>query len=70
MGAGEPAEGPVIYAERDRVAWITLNRPDKLNALNRTVFVELGRALERLDASETAVVGRTDRRGAGVRRRC
>ena len=57
MGAGEPGEESVIYAERDWVAWITLNRPDKLNALNRTVFVELGRALERLDASETAVVG-------------
>jgi enoyl-CoA hydratase/carnithine racemase len=57
MGAGELGEESVIYAERDRVAWITLNRPDKLNALNRTVFVELGHALKRLDASETAAVG-------------
>ncbi len=47
----------MLYAERDAVAWITLNRPDKLNALNRTVFAELGRALDRLEASPTASVG-------------
>jgi enoyl-CoA hydratase/carnithine racemase len=50
-------DDPVLYAERDAVAWITLNRPDKLNALNRTVFAELGRALDRLEQSETASVG-------------
>jgi enoyl-CoA hydratase/carnithine racemase len=57
MGAAEPAEEVVVYAESGQVAWITLNRPDKLNALNRTVFGELGRALDRLEASDTAVVG-------------
>jgi len=57
MGAAEPAEHVVVYEERGNVAWITLNRPDKLNALNRTVFAELGRALDRLEASEAAVVG-------------
>ena len=34
----------------DRVALITLNRPQRLNALNRTVFEELGDALERIEA--------------------
>ena len=38
MGPEKSVEGTVAYAERDQVAWITLNRPDKLNALNRTVF--------------------------------
>ena len=57
MGAGVAAEDVVRYEERGRVAWITLDRPDKLNALNRTVFAPLGHALERLEASEQAVVG-------------
>jgi enoyl-CoA hydratase len=52
-----PADEVVTYAERGRIAWITLNRPDKLNALNRTVFAQLGHALARLEASETALVG-------------
>jgi enoyl-CoA hydratase len=57
MGSEKSVEDCVLYDERDGVAWITLNRPDKLNALNRTVFAELGRALDRLDASPTASLG-------------
>ena len=36
----------------DRVALITLNRPERLNALNRTVFEDLGDALERVEADD------------------
>ena len=36
----------------DRVALITLNRPERLNALNRTVFEELGDALERIERDD------------------
>jgi enoyl-CoA hydratase len=57
MGTDKSAEDCVLYAERDRVAWITLNRPDKLNALNREVFGELGRALDRLEASPDVSLG-------------
>ena len=57
MGTGKSVEGVVVYAERDRIAWITLNRPDKLNALNREVFGELGAALDRLERSPDALVG-------------
>jgi enoyl-CoA hydratase len=57
MGTAKSAGDVVVYAERDRVAWITLNRPDKLNALNRDVFQQLGVALDRLEASPDAVVG-------------
>jgi enoyl-CoA hydratase/carnithine racemase len=48
-------EAPVLYEERDGVAWITFNRPDKLNALNAEVFRQLGEALARLEAGGCAV---------------
>ena len=33
----------VIYETRDRVAWITVNRPEKLNALDRRTMEEIDR---------------------------
>ena len=54
---GRSSEEVVLYAERDSIGWITLNRPDKLNALNREVFERLGEALATLEASTSAAVG-------------
>jgi enoyl-CoA hydratase/carnithine racemase len=48
-------EEPVLYEERDGIAWITLNRPDKLNALNADVFRRLAESVERLEKSDCAV---------------
>lgn len=51
------AHDVVLYDERDGIGWITLNRPDKLNALNRDVFNALAARLTTLEASDGAAVG-------------
>jgi enoyl-CoA hydratase/carnithine racemase len=47
-----PAFEALRYDVADRVATITLNRPDKLNALNGVMLDELLAALERADADD------------------
>ena len=37
-------EQPLLYEVRDRIAWITLNRPEALNAINRAVREGLDQA--------------------------
>jgi enoyl-CoA hydratase len=55
----------IIYEKKDEVAWITLNRPDKLNAQNDTVRGEVVAALEQANSdSEVKVIVLT---GAGDR---
>src|SRR6059036_2811861 len=46
----------LLFEIRDGVAFVTINRPDKLNALNDQVMAELGDAAERI-ASEDAIGG-------------
>jgi enoyl-CoA hydratase/carnithine racemase len=54
----------VLRDDADGIAWLTLNRPEALNALSPALFVELRAALERL-AAETESVGVVVLRGAG-----
>ena len=42
-----PAEKVVLYESRDGIAYITMNRPNVLNALNQRTFRELRGAFER-----------------------
>jgi enoyl-CoA hydratase len=53
----------VSYAVADRVATITVNRPDKLNALNDATIRVLGEAIDRARADDT--VGGVILTGAG-----
>lgn len=46
----------LLFEIKDGIAFITINRPDKLNALNDQVIAELGDASERLVA-DTAIRG-------------
>lgn len=40
----QDAYANLLYVVTDRVAWITVNRPDRLNALNRATIVEIAAA--------------------------
>ena len=42
----------ILTAVADGVATVTLNRPDKRNAMNPTLNVEMAQALQRLDADD------------------
>lgn len=44
-----PAFKSIIYAKRGAIARITLNRPDKMNALSDLLMAELQQALEQAD---------------------
>lgn len=54
----------VVRNDRDGVAWLTINRPDKLNALNVPVFEELEAHIKTI-ARQTDAVGAIVLRGAG-----
>src|SRR5947207_13252224 len=42
----------LIYEERAGIAYVTVNRPEKLNALNRRVMEELGACFEEIRDDE------------------
>jgi hypothetical protein len=44
----------LLFDIRDGIATVTVNRPDKLNALNDQVMAELGDAVERITATPVA----------------
>jgi enoyl-CoA hydratase/carnithine racemase len=52
------SDEPLTYEQRDEVAWITINRPDVLNALSRATRAAIPEALARaaLDEDVAAVV--------------
>ncbi len=55
-------DNEVLYETKDRIAIITLNRPEKLNALDRSVYDGLATAWRRLESGQDRVAVLT---GAG-----
>jgi len=55
--------GLVEYEVRDRIAYLTLNRPAKLNALTNSGIEDIAVALERFDDDDDAQVGILSGRG-------
>lgn len=55
--------GTLLFEVKERIAHITVNRPDKLNALNDEVIEDLGRAVA--EVAERADVGGAIVTGAG-----
>jgi methylglutaconyl-CoA hydratase len=47
---------PLIYAAADGVAWLTLNRPEKRNALSRELIVSLREGLSRAERDDAVRV--------------
>ena len=56
---------PILVERRGRVGLVTMNRPDKLNALNTALVTDLERAIQELDADEA--IGAIVVTGAGER---
>lgn len=44
-------DDPVLYEERDSIAFVTLNRPDKLNTLNEAVIAAIAESIDRAAGS-------------------
>ena len=53
----------IIYEKKNNIAYLTLNRPEALNAINRTMFQEIGQALD--DAEQDNDVRVVVVKGAG-----
>ena len=50
------ANSTVLYEVKDQIAYVTLNRPEKLNCVNLDLIIELGDAWERFEKDPKARV--------------
>jgi enoyl-CoA hydratase len=50
------ANSVVLYEVKDQIAYITMNRPEKLNALNSELCIELGKTWRRFEQDRDARV--------------
>src|SRR5580658_4157517 len=64
MSPDNMSSDKVIFSERDGLATLSLNKPEKLNSLDTEVFKQLLSHVERIEAS-TATIGCVVLRGNG-----
>ena len=62
------AHEDVLVDRNDRVAWVTLNRPDRLNAMNTSLLHRLGEVID--EVAEDPGVSVMVIRGAGRACQC
>ena len=46
----------LLFEQKDKIAFITINRPDKLNALNKETLIEIGQAFDEI-ANDDSIKG-------------
>ena len=63
------ADGKILYQRDGAIVTVVLNRPDKLNALDKAMWLGLGEALAQADGDESlrCVILRGAGEKAGVR---
>ena len=61
----ETTESAVLTERRDKILIITINRPDKRNAVNKAVADGIGDAAELLDTDDTLTLGILTGAGGG-----
>ena len=61
----ETTESAVLTERRDKILIITINRPEKRNAVNKAVAEGIGDAAELLDSDDTLTLGILTGAGGG-----
>ena len=51
-----PTSNTVKYEKRDRIAWVTLNRPEAMNALNTEIRIAITEAFQEVEADDDVLV--------------
>ena len=63
MGKSETASNSVLYEKKDLIVTITINRPEKRNALRMEEFGKLIKFIENADSDESVHVIRINSKG-------
>ena len=51
-----PTSNTVKYEKKDRIAWVTLNRPEAMNALNTEIRIAITEAFQEVEADDDVLV--------------
>ena len=51
-----PSSSVIKYEKKDRVAWVTLNRPEAMNALNTEIRIAITEAMGEVERDDDVLV--------------